>query len=97
MVKHRNKPVLAYKEPWKQETGLNKSPTIVPEVTFFMGNPAVPNQYTGLSTKDETLETTVRNSYWMFPFIMISCNCFFFGQTLNKPLEYIRDRKLSLT
>ena len=35
----RNKPVLASKEPWMQENGLNKFRTIVSEVTSFVGDP----------------------------------------------------------
>ena len=37
MVKHRNMPVLAYKEPWMQENGQNKFRTIVSEVLFIVG------------------------------------------------------------
>ena len=33
------KPVLAYKEPWMQENGLNKFRTIVCKVSSFVGNP----------------------------------------------------------
>ena len=39
MIKHRNKPILAYKETWMQESGLNKFRTIVSEVSSSMGNP----------------------------------------------------------
>ena len=39
IVKHRNKPVLIYKEPWMQENKLNKFRTIVSEVLSFVGNP----------------------------------------------------------
>ena len=36
MIKQRNKPVFAYKEPWMQENGLNKFRTVV---SSFVGNP----------------------------------------------------------
>ena len=39
MIKHRNKPVLACKEPGMQENGSNKFRTIVSEVLSFVGNP----------------------------------------------------------
>ena len=39
MIKHRNKAVLAYKEPWMQNNGLNKFRKIVSEVSSFVGNP----------------------------------------------------------
>ena len=39
MIKHRNKPVLADKEPWMQQNGLNNFLTIVSEVSSFVGNP----------------------------------------------------------
>ena len=39
MIKHRNKTVLAYKEPWMQENGLNQFRTNVSEVSFFVDNP----------------------------------------------------------
>ena len=42
MSKHRNKPVLVYKEPWMQEKGLNKFRTIVSEVSFFVGEQKFP-------------------------------------------------------
>ena len=37
MVKHRNKPVLAYTEPWKQENGPNNFRKIVSEVLSIVG------------------------------------------------------------
>ena len=39
MIKHRNKPILANKETWMLESGLNKFRTIVSEVSSSMGNP----------------------------------------------------------
>ena len=39
MIKHRYKPVLANKEPWMQENGLNKFHTITSEVASYFGNP----------------------------------------------------------
>jgi len=39
MIKHRNKPVLADKEAWMQQNGLNNFRTIVSEVSSFVGNP----------------------------------------------------------
>ena len=41
VIKHRNKPVLAYKKPWMQGNGLNKFRTIVSEVSSFVGPPVV--------------------------------------------------------
>ena len=38
MIKHRNKPVLAYKEPWMQENGQNKC-SAISEVSSYVGNP----------------------------------------------------------
>jgi len=35
IIKHRNYPVLAYKEPWNQENGLNNFRTIVFKVSIF--------------------------------------------------------------
>ena len=43
-IKHRNKPVLAYKDPYMQEIGLNKFRTIFSEVSSFMGNPVYINR-----------------------------------------------------
>ena len=37
VIKHRNEPVLDYKEPWMQEHGLNNFCTIVSEVSSFVG------------------------------------------------------------
>ena len=37
-IKHRNKPVMAYKEPWLQENELNKFFTVVSKVLSFVGN-----------------------------------------------------------
>ena len=36
MIKHRNKPVLVYKEPWMQENGINKFRKIVSEVSYYV-------------------------------------------------------------
>ena len=41
LIKHRNKPVLAYKEPWMQENVINKFRKIVSEDSTFVGNPIV--------------------------------------------------------
>ena len=38
MIKNKNKPFLAYKEPWMQENGVNKFHTLV---SFFVGNPVL--------------------------------------------------------
>ena len=38
MIKHRNMPVLAFKEPYMQEKGLIKFRRIISEVTSFVGN-----------------------------------------------------------
>ena len=45
MSKHRNKSVLAYKEPWIQEKELNRFRTIVSEVSYFVGNPVDKNSH----------------------------------------------------
>ena len=39
MIKPRNKPDMAFKEPWMPENGLNEFRTIVPEASSFVGNP----------------------------------------------------------
>ena len=41
MIQNRNKPVLSYKEPWKQGNELNKFRSIISEVSSFVGNPVV--------------------------------------------------------
>ena len=45
VIKHKNKKVLAYKEPWMQVNGRNKICTIFFDVSFFVGNPVESLQY----------------------------------------------------
>ena len=56
------------------------------------------NPYTGLPTKNETSETTVRNLYCPFLYIHEPCDfalVFFFVQWLKRPLyDYIQGRGL---
>ena len=47
MIKHWNKPVLVYKEPYMQENGLNKFRTIVFEISSFVGNPVYESSLIG--------------------------------------------------
>ena len=62
------------------------------------------NLCTGLPTKDETSETTVRNSYGLFLIFMVHGSMqqlkqySFFAKSLNKPFnDYIQRRELSST
>jgi len=54
------------------------------------------NFATGLFQKDESSETTVRNKYYLYMF-MIVCNCklaSFFAKLFKKPLnDYIQGRR----
>ena len=69
MIKHRNEPVLAYKESWKLMNELNKFRTIriVSEVSSFVGNPVY--------YKDKVLKTTPTPNN-MTVWRLIFCFCF---------------------
>ena len=72
MIKHRQKPVLAYKEPWGQGKELNKFCTIVSEVSSFLGNPV--SKVTGIrfGLRLNSFATfSIDNEYKLFSYYLI--------------------------
>ena len=90
MIKHRNKQALADKETWMQENRLNKFPTIVSEVLFFVGNP-VSKVYTLKLQKINFLKIWVCSKI-LFP---VSAKIFF--DFLYPKIQRIKENKMNET